>query len=473
MRGVCTSSLACVLVLVGVLQQPLLCSSKTLQTPTTIPAQFRPGRDTNTACNAALYHNTAGDGCTRLELPHKNSTAGVRVTLCFTPTRAATGFVIFVDTHRSARAATTRVYRARITGPEAMVLPVSYCSSRVAVAPYTVTIAGNYTIELLQLYDQFTFDHVSPMLEDTFLGSTTLQVGHVDLGSRRPGCVGPACPLCKTADMPGRWLVRPDLAANLSRTCPVGFALCHADDVINPAPSSLDDSILRWQPYGCSFATEARLPACKDALPSVCFFGDSHLRHVYNSFLDPTFLLNATIGTPDKAVLQRASYIFKHNVWGQPLEPDFLHNCSHIVVNFGQWPLSHKSTRTVRSRTIRSPWTPARYLMQVKHLAKQLSAAKRTGTRVWWATTMGLVFPQGVVQMADFRTDPNLILFNSIAYYVMRRHGVPVIDTFTMSSTLMDQAYDRSHFKGYVGRWAMLAVAHELCRGVEEGGERE
>lgn len=72
----------------------------------------------------------------------------------------------------------------------------------------------------------------------------------------------------------------------------------------------------------------------------------------------------------------------------------------------------------------------------------------------------------------DWRTDPLLLLFNRLAHGVMQRAAIPVIDTWGLTTVLMDLTGDGIHFaeRGVVGRGVQQVVAHTLCAARDGGG---
>jgi hypothetical protein len=449
-------------------------------TPTTIPSSLRPSSDDSAACNVAFYHLNAPDACTNISLSSSNNatTHNLAVLFCTRPSQhAALGSVIFLDTSHP-RPTATRVFRARLIGPEALVLPMTYCSVQMAVATYAVATAAQYTLELLQLYGSFTFSDVTPMLRDIRLAKVSVDLApatpHGRAGrhiAQQAPCEGSGCPLCRTADAPGRWLLAPEAAPLLSASCrpTAGAPDCHLSGAVTASPADLNDALMRWQPYGCSLLPPSAHSACRARLQHVCLFGDSQMRHLFNGFVNPSFNTNVSawyggLGPQsDKEQYSLPTYSYIPMMWGHEFGAYDLANCSTIVANFGQWPLSMKSVKTFNGTLINWPWTPSRFLRQVDVLAKQLQAAKHSGRRVWWATIGSHAYAELHATGEDFRTDPYLLLFNSIAHTVMRQHGIPVIDTHSITDTFKDLSYDGAHYKGYVGHWATAAVAHAIC----------
>lgn len=70
----------------------------------------------------------------------------------------------------------------------------------------------------------------------------------------------------------------------------------------------------------------------------------------------------------------------------------------------------------------------------------------------------------------EWRTDPTLLLYNRAANKMMEDAGIPIIDTFSISSPLNDVSYDASHYRGHVGYHIDLRILNTLCAPVPGSG---
>lgn len=439
------------------------------------------------------------------------------------------------------------VYRVRVTGPEILLPHVLYCTDKTAVAPFTVTFSGKYHIEVVQLYENFTYMshptlHPAPFLangelivelsEDTrahqrrveafgkhqshphgrakksdpsdhlLRYSTTSSKSH-PLCTRVHGC--PRLPTCSSPEAPGRWIspvnhehsvtfrrhlaIHPgalspgaprgdNVTANqttsltqlLSMTCiradPNQYGnICHPG--LYQLAATIDHHQLQWLPYHCHLKShkEIDLVACR-AEKHFCFVGDSQMRHIYNTFIsmheDPEglgFLHDpGTTGT-DKDIML-VDYASLHwNTWGN-ITAEELVNCTHVLVNFGQWPAAY----TAGSRA----WSAGQYTAQLLPLAQTLQQlAFRDLKDVYWVTTGThplMNFLHGV-NNRDWRTDPVLLLYNSLASTHMKEAGIDVIDTWSIGAPMQELSYDHGHYKGNVGYAVGLRVLNTLCYG--------
>jgi hypothetical protein len=284
-----------------------------------IPSSFRPSGDRDgQACNLAYHHiNIPSNSCSYLPPSPRIAAQNVSVVLCSNAHLSGAGRVIFLDTSPQRRAM-TRIYRAKMVGPEAFLLPITYCSTQLATASYVVTMPGTYSLELLQLYDQFSYDEITPMLPDFSLlpGTIPIEVTTPHKATAHTSCTAALCPLCPTADAPGRWLLHPKVAPILSTTCnpSPGTPQCHRSAAANNSGLySAGEPVMRWQPYGCNLRPASDIAACRARVKRVCFVGDSQMRHLMNSFINPSFNLVADTGRAgaDKSVAKHPAVRYR------------------------------------------------------------------------------------------------------------------------------------------------------------------
>lgn len=143
--------------------------------------------------------------------------------------------------------------------------------------------------------------------------------------------------------------------------------------------------------------------------------------------------------------------------------------CSHVFMNFGQWPLSHVDPTPYG-------WDAWRYAHAVANIAVSMQQQQeKHGAPHFWLTTGPLPLIDIHQQRNapnyrnDWRTDPLVMRFNKVASTVMQAHGIPVIDTYSIASPLFDMAYDGAHFIGTVGLAQANMVANLVCSNVIKG----
>lgn len=64
---------------------------------------------------------------------------------------------------------------------------------------------------------------------------------------------------------------------------------------------------------------------------------------------------------------------------------------------------------------------------------------------------------------ADYRTEPFIATFNSIAVRVMAQHDIPVVDFHSPTAPMSDVTVDRAHFIGSVGQAVNQMLVAVLC----------
>lgn len=393
------------------------------------------------------------------------------------------------------------VYRIRIVGSEVVVPPIQYCGS-IAVAKYSLSFPGSYHVEVLHMYNNFTFDRPSPVRSSIRAVDFNLLVNESPSGSSKsaspglqklstsehPGmsyvaCQGTQCPICEVHSMPGRWLTKTAVVAQqLLHTCVFVDAPGHCDR--RKSKLSLDESrqMLEWQPYGCSYKvqTAAMLTACMGKLNMpVCFIGDSQTRHLHRMVTRALCSVNCTNecavqdnqaanGTTVKSVAKSDNVVYIEDRWGSLIDTS---GCSYVFWNFGQWPLSYMA-RTAEDPTNLSwgekPWSLQHYMAYVTPLAKHmvLQAQKHSNLHYWVTInshplTRDQQDPES--RYHDQRTPPMLLMYNKLATTIMNQHAIEVVDTFSIADPLLDLSYDGAHYLGAIGQMQAQLVLNVVC----------
>ena len=352
----------------------------------------------------------------------------------------------------------------RLTGEEVLLLAVHYCSRRLALVPYQITLPGAYFFEVLHLFRNFNYTGEAPLLPSKM---RTTSSGHFTVDSVDPNCTTGGCrSVCTMTDtqLPGRWIASEATSLLFRTTCVFGEennTLCEPLEELAVAQG--DKAGLSWQPYSCalrSFADMGHLGKCSPTSGSQwCFVGDSQMRHIYNDVVGWSSRQprSKVFGQTDKSVIEVDFARFLDNPWGEPTD---LSDCSTVVVNFGQWHLAF----TAGSR----PSSVSNYMSSVAEVAGNLSLLQDKGVKVLWVTTASHGLHNHGMEhrgtgIADWRADPYLLLFNVVANAVMSHQGIPVVDSWGITAPLMDLSYDGSHYKGPVGYHVALLVMNYLC----------
>jgi hypothetical protein len=204
----------------------------------------------------------------------------------------------------------------------------------------------------------------------------------------------------------------------------------------------------------------------------VCLFGDSQMRNLYNSILKQ-------LGHPCDAEKQQQSkgeckgpgFLFKRMNYPSAWHfDDFFSNCSHVLVNFGQWPAS-----TSRPR----PWNRTFYSANVKAFISRLLLLKSKYVHVnisWVSTNPHPISFWGPVwgnhcPLHDWRLPHVISAYNLVAHDVISDTGglVSYVDTFSIAFPAFDLTFDGAHYQGPVG----VALAHLLLQSLNRKQNRE
>lgn len=414
------------------------------------------------------------------------------------------------------------VYRVRVVGHEILQPPVHYCG-RLAVANWTLHASGTYSLEVLQLYANFTY--MQPPLLNSNMNAATFQF-QVDAAAVPPVVAGGlslhsslcsvkntavqhgtprrqlqaafsnnsrrACSRCSGFNHAGRWVLAVGAVGNataqllqaMQHTCmtkipargqpPVVFHGCPIGLKAASVPQVEDNELLEWLPYTCQYPkiTPDVGSKCQQRLGGrkVCFIGDSQTRHLYNQVVHliegPTAKFREHIRgeVREKDVLGAQGMLYVADHYGEGAAIFNSSNCSHVFTNFGQWPLSF---------AVKSPWNSQQYTKQVEKVAQHMhDEQRRYKNKQFWLTTGPLPFldhqqHKGWVWYGvDWRTEPFVQEFNNLARKVMKAKQLPVVDTWSIAAPLMDLSYDGAHYLGSVGLAQANMVANIICTDV-------
>lgn len=452
-RFVAVQQAACVWLLVGYLATTSRCDDSdlllnTLQTAALIPASASlTGQEVGCWSFLPAYHEAP---CV-----HLNTTAlGVRIHVCKTNSHA--GFAVMQSD--LAAAVAQNVFRARAVGPTVELLSVIYCNKNLALAPYNFTHAGRYTIEILHLHSNYTLSDPSPLHMPELLYS-----GYVELDtSAQPGSLPAArSRVCSELDGPGTWLYSaPEVS--LVKTC------VHEDYRVGCLPWHLgtgrNQSGLTWSQDGCSLQhfTNQESRSCL-AARKLCLFGDSHMRYLYNFLYDLVVDNRHTLPPGDRENAADEFVEFFQDPWGTA-EHSTEQRCGVIVRNTGAWHVAY-----TRSQAGHGKPDLADYAARVRSVANSLQSAKTRGIEVIWMTTNGqpinlAAHTHTKHEHKDHRTDPMLLSINRLANSIMNASGIPVFDTWSMTSAVADMAYDGAHFLGDVGYFITHRLLSSICQ---------
>lgn len=414
------------------------------------------------------------------------------------------------DSGNSSNMLAQSVYRVRVVGREVVQPEIHYCG-RMAASMFELTTDAAYHVELLQLYDNFTYDQHPPVLTEIHAANGEFMLTKLPLVSseRAPLVCMPGhkinvsstaslakttssggnhslCPVCSSYNHPGRWVVsgvdgnNTALLRALRHTCHTRMATslqadhsCTMVHRLASSPEVEDDPPLEWLPYTCRYRkiTHVMGGHCKAGLVKLqrqaCFMGDSQMRHLYNQVVHlmegPSAGLQTII---NKQVLNSYHLKFTNDTYGESATTSNSSHCTHVFVNFGQWPLSYVE---------KQPWSVHRYAHQVQLIARHMASERiQYGNRQYWVTTGPFPLHEklhqwrhdqvGSTRGVDWRTEPFLLLFNKVANTIMKAHDIDIVDTFSIASPLFDLSYDGAHYLGLVGLTQANIIMNIICK---------
>jgi hypothetical protein len=171
-------------------------------------------------------------------------------------------------------------------------------------------------------------------------------------------------------------------------------------------------------------------------ITNLCLSGDSQTRQIYSSLTTD----NCVKGSK---YCHQNGIEFAFNQWPDAaLEYDFS-QCSHILINFGQWLISHQ----VKPGTA---WTINEYTHSVVEVLKNVSSY---GKPVMWMQNhpMSLhpAFNIDICPPKDFRFPNYVNDFNEAAKKAITNSfgdKIPIIDLFNLPLDVLDFSWDHGHY---------------------------
>jgi hypothetical protein len=196
---------------------------------------------------------------------------------------------------------------------------------------------------------------------------------------------------------------------------------------------------------------------------SVCFYGDSQMRNLMNTIL---WLIDEKSCDPIEMQAGRASCSMPgFSFQGMHFDFDWksewdanLVQCSHVFVNYGQWPGSWAAEQHAPP----GPWSFERYSQSIEQFARKLNYTKSNHpeTKFYFLSTnlhsfSSLMTPCPV---QDFRFPHVIEEYNRAACASLARvsKNVGYLDTNVVIRPLFDLSFDCAHYQGPVG----VAVAN-------------
>ena len=408
----------------------------------------------------AFYIN--GSGCSSYQqidmFPQDSKLASVidRIDHCHGPGGRGTGLILI----RTVDMLSHAVFRVRLTGPELHIVHIRHYSDKLHYGEYRVGRPGEYYVEVMMLYTSFNETRITESvvqdIKDTWVSASPL------LNPSEALLEHSSDTLCKSE---ATWVVEPEFVKYVRRTrtwsqdpWPAGHPLIH--DVL-PGTNATG---LRFESNCQAIYPESMYePLYGDCVQRsrVCMWGDSQMRHLYNTIVAAVFD-DSGASIKNKEVLDGQGCITYFPKTYDNFDHDIDNlvdsgNCTVILANFGQWPAGWLQGY---------PWSFDKYKIYVEADIVYLKrlVEKHSGLTVFWMTTNPHGFAgYGILAGQEWRTYPVLDGYNNIALQLARSHGVETLNTYRIAKPLNDLTYDGSHYLGIVG-WTMASyVLQNIC----------
>ena len=247
-----------------------------------------------------------------------------------------------------------------------------------------------------------------------------------------------------------------DAATELSR-----FSQCPPRQDYTVAFANLQNSI----PYIDWTAVEKRRKDNDSRL--VCFYGDSQVRNLVNTI---TAQIDSASCDPIEMQAGRASCTapgFAYKTIHYDTDWNFedeVEGCSHIFLNYGQWPAAWATD---------PPWSFAQYRQSVTLFAQQMAGVKsrHITTKIYFLSTNLHSFSilMTPCPVKDYRFPHIIEAYNLAAReaFSMVQDFVGYIDTNRVIRPLFDLSFDCAHYQGPVGVALANSIGnciyHDVC----------
>lgn len=370
-----------------------------------------------------------------------------------------------------------QIYRVRVTGNEIFDATVRKQDAAVH-AEYELRTHGAFHAEIMQLYSNFTFCDLTGLNDSPLVATHQWQV---ESDSEQSYCKSGGCSTCPLGDLHGRWIADTSspfvtgLLDQIQHTHIFQESPEMGSEANDTRFNVVDSKLLRWQPnLPCTIeptpdVVKAWSLKCSASNGLVCFAGDSQMRHIYAmavSIMASNFstVTPTGIGQPLK-LIPESNWSRYHGLrFGDRAEIANFRNCTRLILNIGQWPLSYSAGPR--------PWTAMHYYQRVEETIRIIhrAAPQLVGNIAWMSTQPhGLVRSRhgsSSVDPTDWRTDPYIRQQNALMRHFanIQVPRLEYVDTFQIIHPLMDLSYDSPHYIGTPGFWAAALVLHTMCR---------
>jgi hypothetical protein len=190
-------------------------------------------------------------------------------------------------------------------------------------------------------------------------------------------------------------------------------------------------------------------------------WGDSQMRHLYNTIVAALVLHSAEALTDQKYILDvqdSIKYFGKsYDNFDQDIDSLLASGkCNVIIANFGQWPAGWPQGY---------PWSfdKFRVYLEADIVYLKKMEEKHIGVRTFWMTTNPHGYVGGMVAGTEWRTDPVLDRYHDITVQLTLAHHMKALDTYRIAKPLSDLTYDGAHYQGIVGWTLTNYVLQNVC----------
>jgi len=467
---------------------------------------------------------TNSETCRQLELHHEFAGKGRSVELCYNERTCRGYFRITTQNCEKARRKLSRnaqleaymlqdlgpdVFRLHLDGPEAHAAMSRRADPNRCVFIITipeVARGGVYRVGLEWLYtDYHALDELSDMwprllkapllpLDTSFATNYHLQqmtlpsVLHLRCGlapvqsEGGPAATSEATPLCtglenvtngswvRTSDLEDSPLVFTRVRVRKIQKQPILFEWALQGEL----PST-------WQPKSCTMLSDDSL--LRDVAlhrKRILVGGDSQLRALYFGLVNVLegFAMECVRNVSDLAGEPahchpnvKGSHRKRITANGRDIQVDFVDDLfldrfgsgrysgyDVVIIGFAQHPASKEH------------WSYDRYRgTLIPKLDKCQEMLKKGKLVVWYLTPQYPHTRVGYpVVVKDWRTDPRLLLFNTLAKMEALRRGVPVVDGFSITTAMSHTSPDQAHFTNWVSYELVRAVLTVVMTNVSQ-----
>lgn len=192
-----------------------------------------------------------------------------------------------------------------------------------------------------------------------------------------------------------------------------------------------------------------------------CFIGDSQMRHMYDAAME---LLKGSHDTgctkqnkTCSAMPELHYFAFRYgHEWASVKPTAVQKKCTHILINFGQWPLGWTEPQ---------PWTYQRYRDALETLFNHLSEHPAE-VQIFWISTSPLPYLPKTTSCppCEWRFPHIVQHYNGIAELMLERFPrLQYVDVFDMIFHMFDVSYDSAHYRHPIQPFAIKYVLTHTC----------